>query len=99
MGSGLGEITGYLAGFAGHDAVMGTRVFREHRRGLEKYGPFAIFALAFIPNPAFDVAGIAAGAIRMPAWQFLLATILGKSARYILLAYAGGIAYAFWQWG
>jgi len=32
-------------------------------------------------------------------WKFLIATILGKTARYILLAYAGGIAYGYWQWG
>jgi len=99
IGSGLGETTGYLAGFAGHDAVMGTRLFRQHKDGIEKYGLFAIFALAFVPNPVFDIAGVAAGAIKMPLWKFLLATICGKTARYILLAYAGGIAYGFWQWG
>ena len=99
IGSGLGEITGYLAGFAGHDAVMRTKVFRQHKDGIEKYGPLAIFALAFVPNPIFDVAGVASGAIRMPLWKFLLATICGKMARYILLAYIGGFAYEFWQWG
>jgi len=99
VGSGLGEMTGYLAGFAGHDAVMGTKLFRRHKEGIEKYGLFGIFALAFVPNPVFDIAGVAAGAIRMPLWKFLLATIAGKTARYILLAYAGEIAYAFWQWG
>ncbi|MCX6771622.1 MAG: VTT domain-containing protein [Candidatus Micrarchaeota archaeon] len=99
IGSGLGEITGYLAGFAGHDAVMGTKLFRQHKRGIEKYGSLAIFALAFIPNPAFDVAGIAAGATRMPLWKFALATIAGKTLRFVLLAYLGGYAYGFWQWG
>jgi len=99
VGSGIGELTGYLAGFAGHDAVQRTRIFRQHKEGIEKYGPLAIFALAFVPNPMFDVAGVAAGAIKMPLWKFLLATIAGKTLRYILLAYAGGIAYGFWQWG
>jgi len=99
IGSGIGEITGYLAGFAGHDAVMKSKVFRQHKRGIEKYGPLAIFVLAFVPNPAFDVAGIASGAIKMPLWQFVLATIAGKTLRFILLAYAGGIAHGFWQWG
>ena len=99
IGSGLGEITGYLAGYAGHDAMMRTPVFRQHKGGIEKYGPLAIFALAFVPNPAFDVAGMAAGAIRMPLWKFVIATIAGKTLRFVLLAYAGGIAYGFWQWG
>ena len=78
---------------------MRTGAVRRHRQEIEKYGPSAIFVLAFVPNPAFDVAGIASGAIKMPLWQFLAATILGKTARYILLAYLGGIAYGFWQWG
>lgn len=99
VGSGLGEITGYLAGFAGHDAVMRTHTFHQHKKGIEKYGPLAIFALAFVPNPVFDIAGVASGAIKMPLWQFLAATILGKTARFILLAMLGGYAYGFWQWG
>jgi len=95
VGSGIGELTGYLAGFAGHDAVGRTRLFRAHREGIEKHGPLAIFALAFLPNPVFDVAGVAAGAIKMPVWKFLAATIAGKTLRYILLAYAGGAAAGF----
>ena len=98
IGSGIGELTGYLAGFAGHDAVQRTRIFRKHMEGIVKYGPFAVFALAFVPNPVFDIAGVTAGAIKMPLWQFLAATILGKSARYILLAMLGGYAYGFWHW-
>ena len=99
VGSGIGEITGYLAGYAGHDAMMRTPVFRKHKQDIEKYGPLAILALAFIPNPVFDLAGMAAGAIRMPLWKFVLATVAGKTLRFVLLAYAGGIAYGFWQWG
>ena len=90
LGSGIGEISGYLAGFAGHDAVMKTKIFRQHKEKIEKGGPLLIFVLAFIPNPIFDVAGIASGAIKMPVWKFLLATCAGKILRYILLAYAGG---------
>jgi len=89
LGSGIGELTGYMAGYAGHDAVTRTKLFRQHKKGLEKYGAPAIFLLAFIPNPAFDIAGIAAGAIKMRWWKFLIAVVLGKVLRYILLAYFG----------
>ncbi len=92
LGSGIGEISGYLAGYAGHDAVARTKIYRSHKEQIIKYGPLAIFALAFIPNPVFDIAGVASGALRMPWWQFLLATIAGKTLRYILVAYAGGYA-------
>ncbi|MCX8175161.1 MAG: VTT domain-containing protein [Candidatus Micrarchaeota archaeon] len=89
LGSGIGEISGYLAGFAGSGAVSRFRSFVSHKAQIEKYGAFAIFVLAFIPNPAFDLAGIAAGAIRMRWWEFLLASCSGKILRYILLAHFG----------
>ena len=89
LGSGIGELSGYLAGYAGHNALERTRIFRQHKRQVEKYGTPAIFFLALIPNPAFDLAGIAAGAIEMKWWKFLLATIAGKVLRYIALAYFG----------
>ncbi|MCX6772538.1 MAG: VTT domain-containing protein [Candidatus Micrarchaeota archaeon] len=89
LGSGLGELSGYFLGYAGHDAVTATKTFRSHKKQIEKYGAPAIFALAFIPNPLFDVAGIAAGSIKMKWWKFLLATCAGKVLRFILLAYLG----------
>lgn len=89
VGSGLGEFSGYLAGYAGHNAAENTKLFRSNRRSIEKYGAPAIFALAFIPNPAFDLAGIAAGAAGMKWWKFIAATVAGKTLRFILLAYLG----------
>ena len=92
LGSGLGEITGYLVGYAGHDAIMKTKLYKRHRKEIEKRGPLAIFVLAFLPNPIFDLAGMASGATKMPVLKFLLATIAGKILRYILLAYVGSYA-------
>ncbi len=68
---------------------MRTGIYRSHKKQIEKYGPAAIFILAFIPNPIFDVAGIVSGATKMPWWQFLLATAAGKTARYVLVAQLG----------
>jgi membrane protein YqaA with SNARE-associated domain len=48
-----------------------------------------IFVLSFVPNPFFDVAGATAGALRFPLWKFLLMCFLGKSLRYMLIAFAG----------
>ena len=88
-GSAIGELSGYLAGIAGHSAVQNSKIFRSNKKQVEKYGAPAIFVLAFVPNPIFDLAGIAAGAIRMEWWKFLLATGAGKILRFILLAYFG----------
>ena len=92
LGAGLGEFSGYLAGFSGHDTLQRTSAFRSHKGHIEKYGAPAIFALAFIPNPLFDAAGIAAGAIRMDWWKFLIAASAGKILRFTLLAYFGAWA-------
>ncbi|MCX8197922.1 MAG: VTT domain-containing protein [Candidatus Micrarchaeota archaeon] len=92
IGSGLGEISGYMAGYAGHRVVENAKTYRLHKEKIEKYGAAAIFALALLPNPAFDLAGIAAGALRMPAWKFLLSAMAGKVIRYVAIAYIGEAA-------
>ncbi|MGD9001150.1 MAG: VTT domain-containing protein, partial [Anaerolineae bacterium] len=55
----------------------------------QRYGVFAIFLLALLPNPLFDVAGMAAGALRLPVWKFLLSCAAGKVIKNILFAVAG----------
>ncbi|MEM2137605.1 MAG: VTT domain-containing protein [Candidatus Anstonellaceae archaeon] len=92
LGSAIGESTGYFAGYAGHETVENSKIFQEHKKQIARGGPVAIFLLALIPNPAFDIAGIAAGAIQMPVWKFLIATAAGKALRYITLAYVGGFS-------
>jgi uncharacterized membrane protein YdjX (TVP38/TMEM64 family) len=49
----------------------------------------AILALAFIPNPFFDLAGVAAGTLKIPVFTFLLFTFIGKTFKMLLFAYAG----------
>jgi len=95
LGAGLGEMTGYLVGYAGHNAAIRTNIFRSHKKQIEKRGPLAIFILAFLPNPVFDIAGIAAGAIKMPVWKFLLAVVAGKILRFVALAFAGEYTFGW----
>ena len=56
---------------------------------IDKYGIWAIFALALIPNPLFDIAGLAAGAAGIAWWKFLIAAGIGKTIRAIAFAYIG----------
>ena len=53
---------------------------------MARRGAVTLFVLAAIPNPVFDVAGILAGALRMPILVFLTATALGKVIKNLLLA-------------
>jgi len=89
-GSAIGELTGYLAG-EGAREILNDKVKESKRihELIEKYGPSGIFVLAFIPNPLFDIAGLAAGAAKIKWWQFLLACAAGRILRYILLALLG----------
>jgi uncharacterized membrane protein YdjX (TVP38/TMEM64 family) len=48
-----------------------------------------IFLLALVPNPAFDVGGMIAGALKMPVWQFVLAAWAGKGLRLVIFALGG----------
>ncbi len=87
IGSGIGELTGYMIGNGVRklsDAKLG-----KYKEWIKKYGGGAVFVLAFIPNPFFDIAGLVAGALKIKIWKFLLACILGRTLRYIILAHIG----------
>ena len=86
LGAALGEITGYLAGLSGQGIFHERPIYKRIQELMEKSGMLIIFIMAFVPNPVFDVGGIIAGAMGMPAWRFFLACCLGKVLRFILIA-------------
>jgi membrane protein YqaA with SNARE-associated domain len=88
-GAALGEMTGYLAGFSGQGVAERTPIYRRLEYWTQRYGGWTILILAFIPNPFFDLAGAAAGALRMPLRRFLMWVWVGKVAKMLLIAYAG----------
>jgi len=86
-GQTIGELTGYLAGYSGRKALgMDSRTQRM-TTWMRRWGAAILFVLALIPNPFFDVAGIVAGATRMPLRLYLLAAGSGKILKNIALAY------------
>ncbi|MBU1120138.1 VTT domain-containing protein [Patescibacteria group bacterium] len=89
VASSLGELVGYLAGYSGSGIVKSSKVYKKIELQVEKYGLWAIFFLALIPNPLFDVAGLAAGALGIKWWKFLIAVTAGKTIRAIVFAYIG----------
>jgi membrane protein YqaA with SNARE-associated domain len=54
-----------------------------------------IFIMAALPNPAFDVGGVIAGALKMKPLYFFLATAAGKVLRLTLVAFVctGGLPW------
>ncbi len=91
VGSGLGELTGYFAGRGG-TAIVGADKFsllNSHKKWIAEAEFLTLFVVSFLPNPFFDIAGIAAGIMKVQFWHFLIAVVLGKTARFILFAYFG----------
>lgn len=89
VGSALGELSGYLAGYSGQAVIERADIYERIKPYVSKYGGAAIFVLAAIPNPFFDLGGIAAGALKIPISTFLVWCILGKIIKMFLFAYAG----------
>ena len=101
-GMAIGEITAYAAGTVGSQVAREEnldvpRVVRPfvHRVMdwinwlMSRYGFATLLVLSAIPNPTFELAGITAGAVRMPFWRFMLAVLIGKNIRGLLLAFLG----------
>jgi membrane protein YqaA with SNARE-associated domain len=91
LGSTVGESVAFFIGRSGRGLIADTRLYRWVDRQLRHpWRAFAVlFALAAPPNPAFDVAGLAAGALGLPYWMFFIAVFLGRLIRVGLIALIG----------
>ena len=88
-GGALGELSGYLAGFSGQAVVERTDIYERINPWVQKFGGWAILVLSAIPNPFFDLAGVAAGITKMPLRSFLFACWIGQTIKMAMFAYAG----------
>jgi len=88
-GGALGELSGFLAGFGGQAVVENTKIFNRINPWIQKYGAWTILILSAIPNPFFDIAGVAAGMSKMKLWKFLLFCWIGQCIKMGMFAYAG----------
>ena len=88
-GAALGEISGYMAGFSGQVVVEGTATYARLERWMRRNGPLTVFFLSAIPNPFFDLAGVAAGALKMPVPRFLFWCWIGETIKMMFFAFAG----------
>lgn len=92
LGSVIGESAGFAVGRSGRGALANTRFYRWVQRQLEH--PWRAFAVLFLisapPNPAFDIAGVTAGAMGLPFWLFATAVFLARLVRFSVIALLGG---------
>jgi membrane protein YqaA with SNARE-associated domain len=88
----LGGLIGYAIGFFALDAVMPLveRVgyldtYHAVQDQFARYGVWIMFVAAFTPIP-FKVFTLAGGAAAMPLLPFVLASLVGRSMRFLLVA-------------
>ena len=89
VGDTIGEATGYLAGYAGRGLIEDSKLYTRFEGWMFRHGFLTVLILSAVPNPFFDMAGIAAGASRFSAKQFFLATWIGKTIKDVAFALAG----------
>jgi membrane protein YqaA with SNARE-associated domain len=83
-GAAIGELSGYLAGFGGQAVVEKANTYEIIRSWMQTHPSLSylgITVLAFVPNPIFDLAGIAAGTLKMPVLRFLFFCWIGKTTK------------------
>lgn len=92
LGAATGEISGYLLGYSGQGLIERSDRYRRlldwmdtHRR----YADLLIFVFAAIPNPFFDLAGIAAGTLKLPLWRFFIFAAAGSILKMLIFAFTG----------
>jgi len=88
-GGAIGELSGYLAGFSGQAVVERTAIYDRIFPWINKYGLWTVLVLSAIPNPFFDIAGVASGIAKIPILRFLFACWIGQIIKMGLFAYAG----------
>ncbi len=84
LGATIGELTAYFAGSLGHTflASRHSRRYKQTERLMNRFGAFAIFLFALMPQLLYDLIGLVAGSIRYPLWKLVIATFLGRVLRH-----------------
>jgi len=89
LGATIGELTGYFAGYGSEGIIEKDLKLQRVKRWIDKYGLWVLFVLAAIPNPLFDLAGIVAGANKIPVKKYLVVVFFGKLVKFLAVSYFG----------
>ena len=82
----IGELTGYLAGMGGKAVFERNRFYLRFKNLFLRYAALTLFFGSIIPNPLFDIMGVAAGSILYPVRRFLLLVFIGKTIKFTWVA-------------
>jgi len=85
----LGTLSGFLVGASRRKTLQKHPISPRMQSWIKRYGLWAVFGFSAIPSPLLDLIGIAAGALRIRLWKFLLSCWLGKTIKTLAVAWAG----------
>ncbi len=91
LGETVGEFTGYAIGYGGRGVIEQRSYYQTVQTWMARRGTLVLFLMAAIPNPLFDVVGVAAGATRFSMTRFFVTLIIAKTLKGL------AVAYACWQ--
>ena len=91
-GAAIGEIVGYMAGYAGRGIVENNKLYQRLVDWVRRWGAVAIFIFALVPL-FFDLVGLAAGVLRFPLWKFILICWLGRTILYVVFVVLAALGW------
>ncbi len=88
VGAALGELSGYMVGVRGREALASGRLHRRLYSLTRGRVGATLLVMAALPVP-FDVAGLWAGTVRYPLARFMAFVLAGKVLKVTALALVG----------
>jgi len=90
-GSALGSLVVYGIGYAGGEELLRKRVstarFEKMHNAFDKHPFWSLMLPAMLPPPTpFKIFALAAAVAEMSIWHFLLAIVVGRMVRFLVLA-------------
>ena len=98
MGETIGEMTGYAVGYGSRGAIERRKFYIKAKEWMYRRGTLVLFLLSIIPNPIFDLVGIAAGSTQFPFRRFVLTVFTGKILKGLIVSYTCSFGLNLLPW-
>lgn len=85
LGMAFNDTVSWAVGANGEEILPAGEKVEKVRKGIQKYGPWALLGWSLIPFP-YDLIGLVAGYMKIPYWKYLLPTFSGKFIRFLLIS-------------
>jgi membrane protein YqaA with SNARE-associated domain len=97
-GAACGELVGFLGGYTFKGVIQNRNYYERISFWMQKNAPITILLLSAIPNPFFDLAGLVAGAFRIPFRRFFFWCWIGEMVKMLGFSLLGKYSFNTLQW-